>query len=124
LRHWASRADRNWHIIQAAELKKAQRVCCGKIRGDIAVDAPYGNQFGIWPSGEKEHRDRIVNANIRVEENLGALHLRSLCRVRALRVEAFQDHRRGALWSISECVAWAKIPLGKRALPCLINCRA
>jgi hypothetical protein len=78
LRHWASRANRNRHIIQAAELKKSQRVCCGKIRGDIAVDAPYGNQFGIWSSGEKEHRDRIVNANICVEENLCAAHLLSL----------------------------------------------
>jgi hypothetical protein len=62
--HWASCANRNWHIIQAAELKNAQRVCCGEVRGDIAVDAPYGNQFRIWPSGEEEHRDRIVNANI------------------------------------------------------------
>ena len=64
LRHRASRADRNRHIIQAAELKKSQRVCCGKIRWDIAVDAPYGNQFGIWPAGEKEHRNCIVNPNI------------------------------------------------------------
>jgi hypothetical protein len=47
-----------------------------------------------------------------------------LCRVRALRVEAFQDYRRSALWPICECVAGAEISLGKRALPRLINCRA
>jgi hypothetical protein len=64
LRHRASCTDRNRHIIQTAELKKSQRVCCGKVRGDIAVNAPYGNQFGIWSSGEKEHRNCIVNPNI------------------------------------------------------------
>jgi hypothetical protein len=121
LRHRASRTDRNRHIIQAAQLKKAQRICCCEVRGNIAMDAPYGNQLCIWAPSEEKHRNGIVNANICIQENLGALHLWSLCRVGALRVEAFQDFRRSALWSIAKCITWSEVSLRKRAPPCLVS---
>jgi hypothetical protein len=89
--HWASRADRNRHIVESAEFKEPQRICSGKVGGDIAVDDPYGNQLRIWPPSEEEHCDRIITPNIRVQENLCPVHRWSLCRVRALRIEAFQD---------------------------------
>jgi hypothetical protein len=74
LRHWATCANRNWNAIYATELQEAQRICCSQVRRDIAVNAPYSNQFGIWPPGEEEHRDRVVNSNIGVEKDLRALH--------------------------------------------------
>ena len=74
LRHWASRADRNRHVIEAAEFEEAQRVRRREVRGDIAVDAPYGDELCIGATRQEEHGNGVINTNICIEEDLSAFH--------------------------------------------------